>query len=70
MAETYTARDYFTCPKRPGFLAWGLKVDEILQNTLDMGVLDLPDQDYSAMYADGMRPSAVVAKIIDDMCGY
>lgn len=68
--DEYTARDYFTCPKRPGFLAWGLKVDEILERTIGMGILDLPDQDYSAMYEDGMRPSAVVAKIIDDFGGY
>lgn len=66
MAETYTAHDYFNDPSRPGFLEWGLKIDKLLMDTLTLGVLDLPDRDYSAAFADGLRPTQVLAEIIDE----
>ena len=62
----YTAKDYFNDPTRPGFLEWGLKVDKLLTDTLTLGVLDLPDRDYSAAFADGLRPTQVLAEIIDE----
>lgn len=66
MTSAYTARDYFNDPSRPRFLEWGLKIDRLLNLNLGLGVLDLPDQDYSAMFEDGMRETAVVAHIIDE----
>lgn len=68
--EGFEAKDYFNDPERPGFLEWGLEVDRLLVATLTLGVLDLPDQDYSSMFADDVRPSAVVAMIIDEMGGF
>lgn len=57
--------DYFTCPDRPGFLAWGLAVDKALTQRIGLGVLDLPDQDYSSMYEDGLTASETVAEVLD-----
>ena len=66
MSNAYTARDYFNDPSRPGFLKWGLKIDELCFCTFGLGVLDLPDRDYSAAFADGLRPTQVLAEIIDE----
>ena len=66
MADTYTAKDYFNDPSRPGFLEWGLKIDKLCEDTLGLGILDLPDRDYSAAFADGLRPTQVLAEIIDE----
>lgn len=70
MADTYEAKDYFNDPTRPGFLEWGLEIDKLLTDTFGMGVLDLPDMDYSGYFADGLRPRKVLAIIIDEMGGY
>ena len=66
MADTYTAHDYFNDPSRPGFLEWGLKIDKLCEDTFGLGILDLPDRDYSAAFADGLRPTQVLAEIIDE----
>ena len=66
MGETYTAHDYFNDPSHPGFLEWGLKIDKLCENTFGLGILDLPDRDYSAAFADGLRPTQVLAEIIDE----
>ena len=66
MTSAYTARDYFNDPSRPGFLEWGLKIDQLCVDTFGLGILDLPDRDYSAAFADGLRPTQVLAEIIDE----
>lgn len=57
---------YFTCPDRPGFLAWGLKVDAALEAKCGMGVLDLPDWDYSSAYEDMSEPDEVADEVLAD----
>lgn len=44
--------DYFTCSERPGFLAFGKKMEAALVGKCGLGVLDLPDQDYSSLFED------------------
>ena len=66
MTSAYTAHDYFNDPTRPGFLEWGLKIDALCVDTFGLGILDLPDRDYSAAFADGLRPTQVLAEIIDE----
>ena len=66
MSNAYTARDYFNDPERPGFLECGLKIDKLCEDTFGLGILDLPDRDYSAAFADGLRPTQVLAEIIDE----
>ena len=57
---------YFTCPDRPGFLAWGLAVDAALTTECGMGVLDLPDADYSSLYEDGMTAADAALDVLAD----
>lgn len=66
MTSAYTAHDYFNDPSRPGFLEWGLKIDKLCEDTFGLGILDLPDRDYSGAFADGLRPTQVLAEIIDE----
>ena len=66
MPDIYTAHDYFNDPERPGFLEWGLKIDRLCEYTLGLGILDLPDRDYSGAFADGLLPTQVLAQIIDE----
>ena len=66
MTSVYTAHDYFNDPERPGFLERGLKIGKLCETTLGLGILDLPDRDYSAAFADGLRPTQVLAEIIDE----
>lgn len=61
-----TVADYFTCPDRPGFLAWGEAVEKALVAQCGMGVLDLPDADYSSMYEDGYEPEEAAAEVLEE----
>lgn len=58
-------REYFTCADRPGFLRWGLDVDAALVRACGLGVLDLPDADYSSMYEDGMNPAEAARDVLE-----
>jgi len=44
--------EYFTCPDRPTFLSFGKKINYALTRICGLGVLDLPDQDYSSLHED------------------
>lgn len=44
--------EYFTCSERPGFLAFGKKMERALVSKCGLGVLDLPDQDYSSLFEE------------------
>lgn len=43
---------YFTDPDRPTFLEFGKLVDARLVKRCGLGILDLPDQDYSSLHED------------------
>lgn len=59
--------EYFTCPERPGFLAFGKKMERALVNRCGLGVLDLPDQDYSSMFEDWDGSDEAIADMADDI---
>lgn len=44
--------DYFTCSDRPRFLEFGKKMEAALVDRCGLGVLELPDQDYSSLFED------------------
>lgn len=43
---------YFTDPTRPTFLRFGKLVNARLEERCGLGILDLPDQDYSSLHED------------------
>ena len=43
---------YFTCPNRPTFLQFGKLVNARIESRIGLGILDLPDQDYSSLHED------------------
>ena len=45
-------QDYFGDPDRPTFLTFGKLVNARLVKRCGLGVLDLPDQDYSSLHED------------------
>lgn len=44
--------EYFTCPDRPTFLQFGKLVNARIEARCGLGILDLPDQDYSSLHED------------------
>jgi hypothetical protein len=44
--------EYFTCPDRPTFLQFGKLVNARIESRCGLGILDLPDQDYSSLHED------------------
>jgi hypothetical protein len=47
-----TIREYFTDPDHPTFLRFGALVNRQLVERCGLGVLDLPDQDYSSLHEE------------------
>lgn len=45
-------QEYFTCPDRPDFLKFGTLVNKRLENKCGLGILDLPDQDYTSLHEE------------------
>lgn len=64
-----TIDDYFNDPERPGFLEWGQAVNKLALDAINMGVLDIADQDYSAMFEDDMTPEEAWADVAESEFG-
>lgn len=62
-----TIADYFTDADRPGFLAFGQKLDAEMIGRIGLGVLDIADQDYSALYEDFDGSDEMIADIVSDI---
>jgi hypothetical protein len=44
--------EYFTDPDRPTFLQFGKLVNARIESRCGLGILDLPDQDYSSLHEE------------------
>lgn len=62
-----TIADYFTDADRPGFLDFGQRVDAEMTRRIGMGVLDIADQDYSALFEDFDGSDDMVRDIVSDI---
>jgi hypothetical protein len=48
------------------FLRWVDTIERIVQDSLNVGLLDLSDQDYMMMFEDESDPQIVANNIIND----
>lgn len=63
MSELYS---YYYDPDRPGFLEFAEAVNKIAEQKIGMGILDLPDQDYSSFFADELSPEDAWEIIVEN----
>lgn len=50
------------------FEQWTAHVDAELQRVMGLDIGQFPDQDYRALYDQGMDPKAAATKAIDEEC--
>lgn len=48
-----------------GFVSWMNKIEDYFQTNFNIGLLDLPDENYMECYENGYKPTEMVQQMLE-----